>query len=463
MRDSEEGMAARRPFPLPELSVGLWTALLAGLTILGSDLLWAVAMGDVIRDTGEVPHGIPFASAPQADWHNPIALAQVLLSLVHAAGPIGLAAWHLVVVAVTLSVVVAESRRLGGGDVRTSVVVALVVIGCATAFAVARFPDLSLVPFVVAVAVMRRQQARPSRALWWLVPLYALWGNLHGGVLVGVAVLGVFLVASPGGGPLVRRALVGAGALLALLATSAGLGTPAYYLGVLGNEAAARGSDLWAAPNLGNPLDLAMLAAAALLLGMCVRRGLPLWEWLATAGLVLAMVMTARNGVWVMLFVAPAAAGLRRAGAVVDPPAPRPRWWWPVVAAAAAVSLVVCVWQLERRAEQVGPPGASVVEAVRGFADGQPVLADEPIAETLAQAGVTVWAANPIDAFPRSVQAQFLDFLHDGKVPADASRVDVAVVQDDLAADVIRRGGWAELARLDGYVVLGRAPPAAQP
>ncbi len=304
-------MAARRPFPLPELSVALWTALLAGLTILGSDLMWVVAMGDVIRDTGAVPHGIPFASAPQADWHNPIAVGQVLLSLVHAAGPIGLAALHLLVVAATLSVVVAESRRLGGGDVRTTAVVALVVVGCATAFAVARLPDLSLLPFVVAVAIMRRQHAEPSRAVWWLVPLYALWGNLHGGVLVGMAVLGVFLVASRGGGSLVRRALVGVAAALALLATSAGLGTPAYYVGVLTNEAAARGTDLWAAPDLGDPLDLAMLLAAAVLVGMCVRRGLPLWEWLATAGLVVAMLMTARNGVWMVLFVAPAAAGLR--------------------------------------------------------------------------------------------------------------------------------------------------------
>ena len=191
----------------------------------------------------------------------------MLLSLVHAAGPLGLAALHLLVVAATLSVVVAESRRLGGGDVRTTVVVALVVVGCATAFAVARLPDLSLLPFVVAVAIMRRQHAEPSRAVWWLVPLYALWGNLHGGVLVGMAVLGVFLVASRGGGSLVRRALVGVAAALALLATSAGLGTPAYYVGVLGNEAAARGTDLWAAPDLGDPLDLAMLVAAAVLLG----------------------------------------------------------------------------------------------------------------------------------------------------------------------------------------------------
>jgi hypothetical protein len=450
-------MAARRRFPLPELSVALWLPLLAGLTILGSDLMWVVALGDVVRDTGVVPHGIPFASAPQADWHNPTALAQVMLSLVHAAGPFGLAALHLLVVAATLCVVVAESRRLGGGDVRSTVVVALVVVGCATAFAVARLPDLSLLPFVVAVAIMRRQHAEPSRSLWWLVPLYALWGNLHGGVLVGMAVLGVFLVASRGGGSLVRRALVGGAALLALLVTSAGLGTPAYYVGVLTNEAAARGSDLWSRPDLGNPLDVAMLVVAAALLGMSVRRGLPLWEWLATAGLVVAMLMTARNGVWMVLFVAPAAAGLRREGVVVEPPTARPTWWWRVVGAGAVVSVLACTWQLDRRSEQVGPPGAAVVDTVRAVAAGRPVLADEPLAETLAQAGLTVWAANPIDAFPRTVQAQFLDFLHDGRTPADAAAVDVAAVQDDLLPDLLAAGGgWVETARTEGYVVLTR-------
>jgi hypothetical protein len=457
MRDSEDAPPVRRRVPLPELSVCAWVVVLSFFTILGADLLWVVAMGDVIRDTGSVPHGIPFATAPQVDWHNPIALAQLLLSLVHAAGPIGLAALHLALVAATLSVVVAESRRLGAGDVRTTAVVALVVVGCATAFAVARLPDLSLLPFVVAVAIMRRQHARPSRAIWWLVPLYALWGNLHGGVLVGVAVLGVFLVASRGGGSLARRALVGAAVVVALLATSAGLGTPAYYLGVLTNEAAARGSDLWAAPDLGNPLDLAMLAAAAVLLGMCVRRGLPLWEWLATAGLLVAMLMTARNGVWLVLFVAPAAAGLR-AGTEPEPEpeAQRPRWWWPVVGAAAAVTVVVCAWQLDHRGAQVGPPGAAVVAMVRDVADGRPVLADEPLAETLAQAGLTVWATNPIDAFPREVQGQFLDFLHDGRIPPDASDVDVAVVRDDLLPEVLGGGGWVETARADGYVVLTR-------
>ena len=141
---------------------------------------------------------------------------------------------------------------------------------------------------------------------------------------------------------------------------------------------------------------------------------------------------------------------------MVEPSAPRPRWWWPVVGAGALVSVVVCPWQLDRRAEQVGPPGAAVVATVRAVADGRPVLADEPLAETLAQAGLTVWAANPIDAFPREVQAQFLDFLHDGRVPAGAADVDVAVVQDDLLPELLAGGGWVETARTDGYVVLTR-------
>lgn len=463
MRDSEDGMAARVRFPLPELSVAVWMPVIAGLVILGSDLLWVVAMGDVIRDTGSVPHRLPFASAPQAEWHNPLAVAQLFLSVVHSAGTVALAAVHLVVVAVTLAVVVAESRRLGGGDVRTTLVVALVVVGCATPFVVSRLPDLSLVPFVVAVVLMRRQHERPTRAVWWLVPLFALWGNLHGGVLVGTAVLGVFLLASRGGGAVGQRLLLGAAAVASLLVTSAGLGTPAYYVGVLTNEAAARGTDLWSRPDPSNPLDLAMLGAAVLLLAMCVRRGLPPWEWLVVAGLVVGTVSAARNGVWLLLFLAPAAAGRRHGPARLEE-APtssggaRPRWWWPVVAIAAGVSVLLCAWQLGRRADEVGPPGASVVAAARAVADGRPVLADEPVAETLAQAGLTVWAANPIDAFPRPVQAEFLDFLHDGRVPSSAADVEVAVVQDSLADDVLAGGGWVEVARADGYLVLTRRP-----
>ncbi len=98
------------------------------------------------------------------------------------------------------------------------------------------------------------------------------------------------------------------------------------------------------------------------------------------------------------------------------------------VAASAAAAFTV-------RGSAVGPPGSEVVDVVRDAAQGRPVLASEPLAETLAQAGVTVWAANPIDAFPREVQGQFLDFLHDGTVPDDPA-IGLVVVAEEAAPAV---------------------------
>ena len=455
--DSEPATVVRR-FPLPELSVGVWVVLLSFLTILGADLLWAVAIGDAARHAWAVPDGIPFASAPQVDWHNPIVLAQLLLSTVHATGPWGLAALHLFIVGLTLTVLVVESRRLGGGDLRTAFVVALVVVGCSSPFVVTRLPDLSLVPFVAAVAVMRRRHEQPGRGVWWLVPLFALWGNLHGGVLVGMAVLWVFLMFSSGAGRPLERVALGAACLLSLLVTSAGISTPVYYIGVLTNEAAARRSDLWAAPDLSHPLDLAMVLAVTLLLLLCLRQGLPPWEWAVTAGLALGTFMAARNGVWLVLFLAPAAAAQRRSGrATPATSAERPPWWVPVVVVTGVAAVVVTGLSLSRRGDELGPAGAAVVQEVQSVAAGRPVLADEPVAETLAQAGVTVWAANPIDAFPRSVQASFLDFLEKGRVPLSAD-VDVIVVAEDKRDDVLAQGGWAEAAHVSGYAILTRSP-----
>jgi hypothetical protein len=47
------------------------------------------------------------------------------------------------------------------------------------------------------VAVLRRCRGRP-RVWWWLVPLFAVWANLHGGVVYGVAVLWAAVVGELG-------------------------------------------------------------------------------------------------------------------------------------------------------------------------------------------------------------------------------------------------------------------------
>lgn len=450
---TETGSSPERGLPGATMAVAGWLVVLSAFTILGSDLMWVVALGDRIRADGWPLDGIPFAAAPQNGWHNPIAAAQLLLSVVNSAGPAALAVLQLVVVGAALLLLVVDGRRHGAGEGRIAVVVSLVVIGCASALVITRLPSLSLVPFVLVIMLMRRQEEAPGRMVWWLVPVFIAWGNLHGGVLVGLALLGVWLVLGKGAGSVARRLGLGFGSFMALLVTSAGPNTPAYYVSALGNEAARRGTDLWARPDLRHPLDAALIAVALVLLVMAARRRMPMWEWFAVVGLVAGTVSAGRNGVWLVLFLAPAALRMHPAGAF--------GWQRPTLArvvsvGSLALALVAAGGILAARGpSQVGAPGMSVAALTRDLSNGRPVLADEPLAETLAQQGLTVWASNPIDAFPREVQGAYLDFLHDGTVPNDAA-VDLVVAKTGTADRLAGSGGWLEVARVPGYVVLER-------
>jgi hypothetical protein len=441
---------------LPDVVVGAWTVVLAAFVIIGADLMWTVALGDTIRREAAVPVGVPFAAARQEGWPNPTVLAQLVLSLVHDLGWWGLPALQLLLVSTTLLVTRADAARMGAGPTRCAAALSLVVVGGAGAFVVARYPSLSLVPFVTLMLLLRREEEQPSRRVWVVPPLLLLWGNLHGGVLVGLAALGAWVLLGRAHS-LTRRCAVGSVSLAALVLTSAGLRTPTYYLGVIGNEAATRGTGLWAAPDLTKPLDATMTLCALVLLALAAR-WLARWEWVVTVALAVATVTAARYGVYLLLTLVPvAAAGRRRervgVGGDVDdrpPVARRPAVLF--VVGAVTVALVGAV--LGSRSSAVLPPGHELVASLRGLAGDHPVLAREPEAETFAQAGITVWAADPVDAFPRDVQQAFLDFLSDCRVPDDP-RVSVAVVGDECSGR-LTRAGWVAGERVAGLTILTR-------
>lgn len=422
------------------------TLVVSVFVIVGADTYWAVALGHDLLAAGAVPRGVPFLVTARPDWPNPLVLGEVLLALVDRV-PHGLAVLQVGLVAAVLATVASQAGRLA----RSAVVpVALTVVGSAPVLVIGRLPSLSLVPFAVLTALLRREHELPSRRLWLAVPLLALWSNLHGGFLVGLALLGVHLLVSRLRREPLVALLVGAAAVLATCANPAGLRTVGYVLGVFGNEAARRGTDLWARPDLTAPLDVALLVVLVALVVLAVRARLPRWEAVAAAGLVAATLLTARNGAWLVLLLAPWAGRRLPAGAMV-----RPR----LLAAAAATAWLLGAGVVGVRGGASDPAGHDLAEPLVALAAGRPVLAGEPLAESVAAAGGRVWGSNPVDAMEPAAQASFLDFLHEGRLPPDLPREVVVAVSRGGVADsrLARDPVWRAAARVGGLVVYERA------
>src|SRR5207244_8189297 len=147
---------------------------------------------------------------------------------------------------------------------------------------------------------------------WLVVPLLALWSNLHGAVLIGLGLTLAYLVVERFGKDRMTASAVAVAAPLALLLTPMLERTFSYYHGVLTNVAASRGLGLWSPLSLSAPFDV-VLVMVAVWLGLRAARVRPRpWELASLLALVIATVQASRSGVWLLMFlVAPAAAGSR--------------------------------------------------------------------------------------------------------------------------------------------------------
>jgi hypothetical protein len=397
-------------------------ALLASLALIGADALWLVPLGHQLAH-GHLPRAIQLASAPSSGWHDVPAFAQLVFWAAYRAlgGDRGLLALQVVATAVGFwALARGLIREAAGGAVL--VVSAVVLAGSATAVFVVGVSLFSLALFPVLLLLLESEARAPGRRIWLAVAIVAVWGNLHGAVLAGWALLACYLIFDRARRePWVAGGVL-AGATAVLFLNPAVGGTVDYYRGVFGNEARRMGVGLWK-PLQPSGVDLLLIAAALVLLGLVVagRRSVHLWEAVAIAGLVAGTIAVARNGTW-LLFVAayPAARALR-----LGSPSPR------VIRIAA---LTFC--------------GAAVVVVARGPADpgshslaeraarlGRPVLASAVLGQQVQIAGGSIWVDNPIDAFRRADQRLYLLWVDGKPGGADAIRHAgyVLVVRDSTA------------------------------
>lgn len=246
-----------------------------------------------------------------------------------------------------------------------------------------------------------------------MVPLVAVWGNLHGAVLVGVAVAGAYLLLGRFRSRRLETFLVGTAMVAALWATPAGLRSHEYYLRVLSGEAPGSGGGMWAQVQLTSPQDVLLIGAGVLLAAGALTRRLPLWEIVASTGLLVLAGIAARHGVWLLAFLAPRAALARIPWMRNAQPMSST---WKHRAITTALLLLSGCFAVTGLASQGSIVAAHRVEAqdLARLVGHRVTLAPSPLSESLATDGVLLWAGNPLDALPRDRQRAYLDFQSHG-------------------------------------------------
>ncbi len=393
-------------------TVALIAGLAGAVSTVGADLRWLAALGRVVATSGGVPHGVPFAAAPTSHWANTLVAAELVLHALSSwFGERGFVLAQVVAVAACFTILARDARAQGARTGATAVALLLAALGSFTSLALVRVQLFSLVAFPALVALLRADARRPSRRIWLAPALIAAWANLHGAVLMGeVTVIAYLVLSRRRSGPL-TAAGVAAVSLLALCLTPAGLASIDYYRGLVTNLAAERGVGQWA-PLGAMPFDPVLIAVAVMMLVQVIRRRPALWEAEVGAALVVMTVKAGRDGVWLLLFLAPLVSaapplGVRLSGRFVALRAAAANTLPVAGAALAAVLLVVVV------AQRPITPGASssILSRTLALARGEPILADAIPAEQVALAGGRIWAGNPLDAFARPVQAAYLDWV----------------------------------------------------
>jgi hypothetical protein len=425
------------------LVVPLLAAAAAAFGVVGADARWLAAIGSAIA-RGHFVHSVPFASAPTSGWVNPTVLGELIFHWLWALlGDRGLILAQAAAVLAGFFALARGLRRETASGAVVAAVLFCVLVGSLPAVLVARNQLFSLVGFALLLLLLERESETPSRRIWLAVPLLALWANLHGAVLVGYALLAVYILIGR------RRAIpVLLVATLALCATPELWHTPRYYAAVSENEAARMGVGLWAPLGVGL-FDVLFVIAALALLVIAVWPGTRrwhAWEAVAVVGLAAASVHAGRLGTW-LLFVAayPATRSLRLR---------RPSTITVLVPAALALLVVAGV------AHTPFDAGSRALADVAARS-GSPVLAEPVAAEQVAVAGGTVWVANPLEAFRHPDQRIYLDWAA-GKARGSAAvqHARLVLVRRDSAAGraaardsrlvALRRTGNAVLYRVRG-------------
>ncbi len=165
--------------------------IMAARTPLDSDMWWHLRAGQVMVQTGHPMLTDQFSFTRMGQpWINHSWLSEIILYLIFSLGGyLGLSL--LVALLATLALALVYLQMDGPPLMRT-----FVVVLCAILFSLVWSPRpqmFSLLLFALVGYVLFLYKWRGVDRLWWLVPIFVLWSNLHGGYALGFILLGIWI------------------------------------------------------------------------------------------------------------------------------------------------------------------------------------------------------------------------------------------------------------------------------
>lgn len=174
------------------LMVWLFMAGAGWKVLLGdADTGWHIRTGEYILDSRTIPSADLFSFTRAGEpWYAWEWLAGVIFALLHRAwGLKGVVLLSGTVLALAFTTVYRHAlwRKSNGA---LALAVTLMAASASTIHFLARPHVFSLLLVPLTLWLIDRDVDRPGRAVWWLVPLAALWTNLHGGFVALLISLG---------------------------------------------------------------------------------------------------------------------------------------------------------------------------------------------------------------------------------------------------------------------------------
>jgi hypothetical protein len=159
------------------------------------DTGWHIRTGELVLETGRAPVADPFSfSRPRQPWFAWEWLADVIFAATWRwRGLAGVAALAGTVLALAATALLAQILRRGCG-LWIGLAAAMAAVSASSIHYLARPHIFSILFYTLALGILAEDRARRGPLVWLLVPLTALWVNLHAGFVAWLGTLGLLLI-----------------------------------------------------------------------------------------------------------------------------------------------------------------------------------------------------------------------------------------------------------------------------